>query len=50
MYKLLERYFELRDGILNLYVYVIKRKKIYIFIKFNEFELDFVEKIIMNFI
>lgn len=49
MYKLLERYFELRDGILNLYVYVIKRKK-YIFIKFNEFELDFVEKIILNFI
>lgn len=48
MHKLLERYFELRDGTLNLHVHAIKRKKKHIFTKPNESESDSVEKIIMN--
>lgn len=44
MHKLLERYFELRDGTLNLHVHAIKRKKP----KPNESESDSAEKIIMN--
>lgn len=47
MHKLLERYFELRDGTLNLHVHAIKRKK-HIFTKPNESESDSAEKIIMN--
>lgn len=44
MHKLLERYFELRDGTLNLHVHAIKRKKT----KPNESESDSAEKIITN--